>query len=183
MTYEKTLLSTNLEAAEEIAHQIRLRNLGGIIIVDFIDMQQAESRREVYEAFCHAMERDRVKSHILPMTEFGLIELTRKRVRPSLNRRMTEPCPYCDGRARVTSKESVAQEILRAVLRTAAHHPTGTIVISAMPDVAQNLLEPVRRRIEAMEALLERPIVVEARSDMHQEVFQVSVRAGSGLAK
>jgi len=177
---EKTLLATNLEAAEEIATQIRLRNLGGIIVIDFIDMQTTEARREVFEAFCQAMERDRVKSHILPMTDFGLIELTRKRVRPSLTRRLTEPCPYCDGQGRVLSKETVSQAILRAVLRTVESHPTGTIVVSAMPEVAQNLLDPVRRRIEAMEALLDRSILVEARSDLHQEVYQVTVRPGSG---
>jgi ribonuclease G len=179
---EKTILATNLEAAVEIATQIRLRNLGGIIVIDFIDMQTTEARREVYEAFCQAMERDRVKSHILPMTDFGLIELTRKRVRPSLTRRLTEACPYCEGRGRVMSRETVSQAILRSVLRTGQAHPTGTIVVSAMPDVAQALLDPVRRRIEAMEALLERSIVVEARSDLHQEVFQVTVRAGGGPA-
>ncbi len=175
---EATILATNVEAAHEIARQIRLRNLGGIIVIDFIDMQTTESRREVYETFCSAMESDRVKSHILPMTEFGLIELTRKRVRPSLNRRFTEACPYCEGRGRVLSRESVSQEILRQLLRQAARHPQGTLVISAMPEVAQDLLDPGRRRIEAMEALLERPIVVEARSDLHQEVFQVQIRPG-----
>lgn len=178
---EATILKTNLEAVKAIAAQIRLRNLGGIIIVDFIDMEQQESRDRVHHAFVEQMQTDRARTHIQPMSGFGLIEMTRKRVRPSLSRRLTEPCPYCDGRGRVRSRATVCQDVYREIERQAHLHPEGQILVSAMPEVAARLSDDPTRRLAALEEKHQRSIVVEARSDLHQETFEVLVRAPSVL--
>jgi ribonuclease G len=176
---EATILKTNLDAAKAIAAQIRLRNLAGIIIVDFIDMGSAESRNRVYETFCEELAKDRAKTHVLPITGVGLVQMTRQRVRTSLGRTLTELCPYCDGRGRLRSKRTICHDILREVRRQAHAHPQGGIVVSAMPEVAAALSEEHGDRLTELERRLERPIVVEARGDLHQEVYQVTVRPRS----
>ena len=173
---EATILRTNLEAATEVAHQIRLRNLGGIIIVDFIDMQIAENRARVQDAFASALQRDRARTHILPMTDFGLIELTRKRVRPSLGRTLTEPCPYCQGRGWVRSRKALCQNILRSIAARVGTDIGRGLLVSAMPEVAAQLTGAYRPRLESLEAELGMPVVVEARADLHQESFEITVR-------
>lgn len=173
---EATILRTNLEAAAEVAHQIRLRNLGGIIIIDFIDMQLPENRSLVQSAFQTALERDRARSHVLPMTEFGLVELTRKRVRPSMGRTLTEPCPYCEGRGWVRSRASICQSILRSIRARVGTDLGKGLIVSAMPEVATALTGAYRGRLEAVEAELGLPVVIEARAELHQERFEVVVR-------
>ena len=177
---EATILETNLAAAAEIAAQIRLRNLGGIIIVDFIDMQAPESREKVYGKFVDALKHDRAKTHALSMSGLGLLEMTRKRTTPSRGKTLTEPCPYCDGRGRIRSRHTVCLEILRDVERQARLHPAGDLHVGAMPEVAARLAEQEAAHVEALEQSLGRPIIVEARSDLHQEVYQVLVRAAGG---
>ncbi len=176
---EATILKTNLEAAKEIATQIRLRNLGGIIIIDFIDMLAPESREQVHQAFLAELARDRAKNNVLPMSPFGLMEMTRKRVRPSLGKSLGEPCPYCEGRGRLRSKQTLCHDILREVERQARLHPEGSLLVSAMPEVAAMLSEDDARRLEELEARLGRRVAVEARGDLHQETFVVSVRPSS----
>ncbi|MEQ8277780.1 MAG: Rne/Rng family ribonuclease [Deltaproteobacteria bacterium] len=178
---EATLLKTNLEAAKAIAAQIRLRNLGGIIIVDFIDMQLPESREKVFSCFVEEIEKDRAKTHVSTMSDFGLIEMTRKRVRPSLGKALTEPCPYCDGRGRIRSKATLCQDILREIKRQAQLHPDGQILVSAMPEVAARLWEDTSKRLVKLEEQLGRNIVVEARRDLHQESYEVLVRTTSTI--
>ena len=173
---EATILRTNLEAAAVVAHQIRLRNLGGIIIVDFIDMQAEENRAQVHEAFVRALQKDRARTFVLPMTDFGLVELTRKRVRPSLGRTLTEPCPYCDGRGWVRSRKAICQSILRAIAARDGTDLGRGLIVSAMPEVASQLAGPFRVHLEALEAQLGLPIVVEARAELHQESFELTVR-------
>lgn len=173
---EATILETNLEAAEAIAEQIRLRNLAGIIIVDFIDMQNPDSRTKVYETFAAEMEKDRAKTQVLPITGMGLIQMTRQRLRTSLARTLTEPCPYCEGRGRVRSRTSICYDILREAARQASLHTRGTLVVSAMPQVAGLLTEEHREKLEALEQRIGRSILVEARDDLHQEVYHVAVR-------
>jgi len=173
---EETILETNLLAAQAIAAQIRLRNLGGIIIIDFIDMQAPESRAKVHDAFVEALSRDRAKTHTLSMSGLGLLEMTRKRVSPSLGRSLTEPCAYCEGRGRIRSRRTVCLEILREVKRKAQTHPKGDFLISAMPQVVSMLTDEERLHIEDLELSTGRNIIIEARADLHQEVFQVSVR-------
>jgi ribonuclease G len=178
---EATILKTNLEAVKEIVAQLRLRNLGGIIIIDFIDMEEPANRTKVYDAFVAELGKDRAKSHVLPMSGLGLVEMTRKRVRPSLVKTLTEPCPYCEGRGRIRSKKTICRDIFREIDREARRHGAGPIVVSAMPEIAAVLTEDERDRLLDLEAMLGRSIIVEARSELHQEVFQVSARPQSGL--
>ncbi len=110
---EVTILKVNLEAAKEIARQIRLRDIGGLIIIDFIDMKSRENRRKLYDEFKRCMHNDRSRSSILPVDEFGLIEMTRERIRPSLTHTFSEPCPICDGVGRVVSVETLATRVER----------------------------------------------------------------------
>lgn len=177
---EVTILRTNLEAAREIAAQIRLRDLGGIIIIDFIDMRSAESRDQVVQSFQTALSRDRAKTHTLSMSGLGLLEMTRKRIRPSLGRTLTESCPYCEGRGRIRSRMTIGLEILREVRRQARLHPDGLLVVSAMPQVAALLSEG--REVLELEARLDRSIIIEAREDLHQEIYQVTVQRDRGGA-
>lgn len=173
---EATLLKTNLEAAEAIAAQIRLRNLGGLIIVDFIDMQLPESRLAVEHAFAGFLAQDRAKTHMLPMSDFCLVELTRKRVRGSLDRLLREPCPYCQGRGRVRSLETMAKIILRAVERESTTAERGSIMVRAMPKVAALIAEDSERSLARLEERIGRTVVIEASNTCHQEHFQVWVR-------
>ena len=173
---EATILKTNLEAIDAIVEQIRLRNLGGIIIVDFIDMQRPESRELVYTQFLEALGRDRSRTHVQPMSGLGLVEMTRKRVRPSLGKLLTEPCPYCSGRGRVRSQRTMCKEIFREIERQARLHPEADLVVTAMPEVVSMLSGEEEMHLLALEQRLGRPIVVEARSDFHQETYQVTAR-------
>ncbi len=173
---EATILKTNLESIDTIVEQIRLRNLGGIIIVDFIDMQRPESRELVYNQFLEALGRDRSRTHVQPMSGLGLVEMTRKRVRPSLGRLLTEPCPYCSGRGRVRSTRTICKEIFREIERQALLHPDAGLVVTAMPEVVTMLSGEEELHLLALERRLGRPVVIEARSDFHQETYQVAAR-------
>ena len=176
---EATILKTNLEAIDTIVEQIRLRNLGGIIIVDFIDMQRPESRDLVYSTFLEALGRDRSRTHVQPMSGLGLVEMTRKRVRPSLGKLLTQPCPYCSGRGRVRSPRTMCKEIFREVERQARLHPDSDLVVTAMPEVVAMLSGDEEAHLLALEQRIGRPIVIEARSDYHQETYLVAARPAS----
>jgi ribonuclease G len=118
-TLEDTIFQTNMEAADEIVYQLRLRNIGGIIIIDFIDMDDARHREKVHRALGDALKKDKVTTNALAISEFGLVEMTRKRVKESLVQYLCEPCAYCEGKGFVKSKETVAYEILREIKREA----------------------------------------------------------------
>ena len=173
---EATILRTNLEAVREIVTQLRLRNIGGIIVIDFIDMESPENRERVYQAFLEELKRDRAKTHVLPISDLGVIEMTRKRVRESLGRRLTEACPYCDGRGRIRSRITVCYDIFREVLRQARRHPGADLVVSANPEIAAILTEDKADSLSALEKRIGRGVIVEARSDFHQEAFRVQLR-------
>src|SRR5512136_915066 len=117
---EETILKTNLEAAKEIAYQLRLRNIGGIIIIDFIDMEREGDREKVYQAFEEALKKDRQKTNIFKISELGLVEMTRKRTRENISRILGEPCPYCEGAGLVKSKTTVCYDIFREIERTSS---------------------------------------------------------------
>lgn len=173
---EATILRTNLEAVKEIVTQLRLRNIGGLIVIDFIDMESEESRLRVYEAFLEELKSDRAKTHVLPISELGVIEMTRKRVRDSLERRLTEPCPYCDGRGRVRSRATVTHDVLREIGRQAQKHGGRDLVVSASPEIAAILSEDMNDALTALEARSGRSVIVEARNDFHRETFHVRAR-------
>lgn len=137
---EDTVLKTNCEAAIELARQVRLRNIGGIIIVDFIDMQKEENRRRVLEVLEEEFKKDKTKTNILGITSLGLLELTRKKVRPSLAEVLQRPCPYCDGRGKVLSEETVGIHIKNLIYDLAGRTTADTILVEAHPHVAARLI-------------------------------------------
>ncbi len=170
---EDTILKTNLEAVKEIAYQIRLRNLGGIIIVDFIDMDKPENRDKLFTAFQEAMKKDRAKNTIFHISELGLIQMTRKRVRESLGRTLCTTCSYCEGKGFVKSPDTLCFEILRTIRKMARHGKT-QIIITAHPLVAELLSDEEMLHIEAIEKSYGAKVVIRADNKMHQENYEVT---------
>jgi ribonuclease G len=170
---EETLFKTNLEAATALARQLRLRNIGGIIIVDFIDMQDAEHRRQVQRALEKAMLRDPARNKITGVSELGLIEMTRKRTRDSLERLLCEECPCCTGRGVLKTAETVCYEIFREILREARAYETGDLMVLASPRVVGRLLDEESVNVSDLEALIGRTISFRAEPDYGQEHFDI----------
>jgi ribonuclease G len=170
---EDTILKTNLEAVKEIAYQIRLRNLGGIIIVDFIDMEKYENRDRVFNAFVEAMKKDRAKNTISHISELGLIQMTRKRVRESLGRTLCETCPYCEGKGFVKSPRTLCYEIFRKVTRL-AKHGSDRIIVTAHPSVAELLSDEERAGIEDIENKYSVKVTIRESRNLHQENYEVT---------
>jgi ribonuclease G len=170
---EDTIFKTNMEALKEIAYQIKLRNLGGIIIVDFIDMEKEENRQKLFTVFSEEMSRDRAKCTILEVSELGLIQMTRKRVRESLERVLCESCQYCDGKGFVKSPTTVAYEIFMELRRIASTQKNSKIMISANPQVADLIYEDEREGIEKIEKENGFKIIVKADKNYHQEYYEV----------
>ncbi len=179
--FEQTVLKINLEAASEVMRQIRLRDLGGIIIIDFIDMEALEHREQVYKAVKRALAEDKARTNVLEISELGLVEMTRKRVRQDLRALLTQSCPTCRGNAVVKSSETLATEICRAVqAKAAAEAPPGEgreIVARVHPDVAAYLGGEGHADLERLEAALEVKITVHAASGQApREEYEVRVR-------
>ncbi len=170
---EDTILKTNLEAVKEIAYQIRLRNCGGIIIIDFIDMDKIENREKLFNAFTEALKKDKAKNTILHISELGLIQMTRKRVRESLGRTLCTACPYCEGKGFVKSPDTLSYEILRTI-RKMARHGSVKIIITAHPLVAELLSDEEMLGIEDVERQYGAKVIIRADSKMHQENYEVS---------
>ncbi len=171
---EDTILKTNLEAVKETAYQIRLRNLGGIIIMDFIDMEKLENRDKVFNALVEAMKKDRAKSTIYNISELGIIQMTRKRVRESLGRVLCEQCPYCEGKGFVKSARTVAYEIFRKLRKM--NLPGGKMaVITANSAVAELLSDEERYGIEELESTFKIKLIVKEDFKLHQEHYEISV--------
>ena len=160
---EETVFATNREAVPEIARQIRLRDLGGLLVVDFIDMEDPEHRREIFEAFERELARDRARTRVLELSEFGLIEVTRQRSRNNLERVLTRPCPACSGTGRVKTDLSAALDLRRALLKPPRPYGTGdTVRVRAAETLAAGLSEDPRLLDEVRSAL---GISVEVLSD------------------
>ncbi len=136
---EETLLKTDLEAAKEVARQLRLRNIGGLIVIDFIDLAQAGHRDQVYQALLAELSRDRAKTTALPMSSLGLVEMTRQRLRDSLAQTTTEPCPCCGGRGQVLAPLTLACDILRLLCAEAREFPGYRLALAAHPDITATL--------------------------------------------
>ncbi len=172
---EDTILKTNLEAVKEIAYQLRLRNLGGIIIIDFIDMEKEVNREKVYGALEEALKADKSKTNILKISELGLVEMTRKRVRESMGRMMCEPCPYCEGRGYVKSKITVCHEIFRELRREMLDIRGTKVTLTVHPQVADLLYDEERRGLEELERKFKKRITVRAKPGFHQEQFEIAI--------
>jgi ribonuclease G len=168
-----TILKTNLEAAKEIAYQLRLRNIGGIIIIDFIDMEREGDREKVYQALGNAIKKDRQKTTIFKISELGLVEMTRKRTRENISRVLGEPCSYCEGAGLIKSKTTVCYDILREIERTSSELGGHNIMVEVNPEVADLLYEDERAGVEELERKLKKKIVIKGRPGFHQEQFTI----------
>jgi ribonuclease G len=155
---EETIFRTNLEAAVSIARQLRLRNLGGIIIIDFIDMRDEPHRRAVLTALERALAGDRAQTHIVSLSPLGLVEMTRKRTRESLEHLLCEPCPSCEGRGFVRTPETVCNEIFREIVRQSRQFAGRELLILAHQDVVDRLLDEESATLGELEAQVGRPI-------------------------
>ena len=172
---EDTILKTNLEAVKEIAFQLRLRNIGGLIIIDFIDMEKEAHREKVHAALEEALKSDKNKTNILKISELGLVEMTRKRVRESIGRTLCEPCPYCEGKGYVKGRLTVIYEILRELHRELADLPAGHITLLAHPDITALLVDEERAGIDELEQRYGRHIAINSRPGFHVEQFEIAV--------
>jgi ribonuclease G len=170
---QETILKTNLEAAKEIAYQLRLRNIGGIIIVDFIDMDRQTDREKVTNALQEALRRDKQKTNILKISELGLVQMTRKRTRESLTRTLCEQCPYCEGKGFVKSQITVAYEILRAISRDMADENVPCIQVTAHPEVVKLLFEQESDQLEEIEKRYKTKIQLIPDPNLFQEQYEI----------
>ena len=170
---EETILKTNLEAVKEIAYQLRLRNIGGIIIIDFIDMEKEKNREKVYSTLREALIQDRARTHILPITELGLVEMSRERVRENLLRILCDPCPYCEGRGNTKSPTTVCYEIFREIRRLGLSPREKKMIIGVHPNVANLLYDEERQGIEDLERQFHKKIVIKADQSLHLEQYDI----------
>jgi ribonuclease G len=170
---EETITKINVEAAKEIVYQLRLRNIGGIIIIDFIDMDKPQNRDKVFKALQDALGRDKAKTNVLKISDLGLVEMTRKRVRESVTRMTSEPCSYCDGKGHVRSKIAVAYEIFREIRREAPHFPEPVLVVNCHPEVARILQGADRDELRALMDRFNKTIQVKPQQGYHQEQFDI----------
>jgi ribonuclease G len=170
---EETLFKTNLEAAQAIARQLRLRNIGGIVILDFIDMADPEHRRQVMRALERALARDRVKTFITDMSSLGLVEVTRKRTRESMEQILCEPCPVCQGRGRVKTAQTVCYEIFREILREVRQFEAGEYVVLASQRVVDLMLDEEAGSLADLQEFIKKPIRVRAESAYQQEDYDI----------
>ncbi|MCJ7830858.1 MAG: Rne/Rng family ribonuclease [Desulfobacterales bacterium] len=170
---EETILKTNLEAVKEIAYQIRLRDIGGIIIIDFIDMEKKTNQEKVFNALKEALKKDRSKTHILPISEMGLVEMTRKRVRKPLYRMLCEPCFYCDGEGYLVSRKTVCYHIYREILRDTQEIGGGSLTLRVNPEIAENLHGEENHIIIALEKKIGRQIVIYPEPKFYMEEFDI----------
>jgi len=172
-TLEETIFKTNLEAAQTIARQLRLRNLGGIIIIDFIDMEEEDHKRQVLVALQKHLERDRAKSHISEVSSLGLVQMTRKRTRESLEHVLCAPCPTCKGRGSLKTPETVCYEIFRDILREARQFDVQQFLVLASQEVVDVLLDEESTSLAELEAFIGKPIKLQVEALHAQEQFDV----------
>jgi len=171
---EDTIVKTNLEAVSEIVRQIRLRDLGGIIVVDFIDMEERKNRQKVMQALEEAMRADRAPYKILQFNDFGLVAITRKRVKQSLERTLCSPCPYCEGAGYVKSVTTIIGEILVEAKKLAPALDRDSVVLRVHPEVAKEIKSSKENYLEELEEILGRPVLVTADPLLHHEKFDLA---------
>lgn len=169
----ETILKTNLDAVDEIARQLRLRDIGGMIVLDFIDMASSRDRQQVMRALENAFKKDRTRIKIAHISPLGLVEMTRKRTAENVTDVMSHVCPYCQGRGRVWSPETIAIRIEREVMRLCATQEVEALMIHANPEVVANLIGPEGESIEQLERMLRRPLYIRAHAEYHVEQYEV----------
>ena len=172
-SFDDTIFKTNLEAAQTIARQLRLRNLGGIIIIDFIDMEPGEHRNAVLAELDKALARDHTRITVNGFTALGLVEMTRKRTRESLAHVLCEPCPTCGGRGEVKTAQTVAYEILRELLREARQFNAREFRLLAAPSVIDLFLDEESQSMAMLSDFIGRPVSLHAEPGYTQEQFDI----------
>jgi ribonuclease G len=170
---EDTIVRTNLEAVKEIIRQIRLRDLGGIIVLDFIDMEEKKNRQKVFQAVDQELRRDRSPSKAIQVSDFGLIIITRKRVKQSLERQLTDQCPYCSGSGTIKSSGTICLEILTELRKVGADLNGSGVVLRVNPDIAQALKGEEIAVLKDAERMLGRRIVLKPDAQLHHEQFDL----------
>jgi len=170
---EDTIVKTNLEAVKEIVRQLRLRDLGGIIVLDFIDMEEKKNRQKVFQAIEQELRKDRSPSKALQVSDFGLIIITRKRVKQSLERVMTEPCPYCSGTGVIKSSSTICYEILSEVKKVGPDLNGHRLLLRVNPDIARALKEEESDVLKDLRQSIGKDVTVKADVHLHHEQFDV----------
>jgi Rne/Rng family ribonuclease len=171
---EDTIVKTNVDAIKEIVRQIRLRDLGGIIIIDFIDMDERRNRQKVMQALEEELRNDRAPSKTLQFNDFGLVAITRKRVKQSLERTIGAPCPYCQSTGYVKSVTTICNEIYVEMRKIAKHLEHEDVLLRVHPDVAKELKSSNGRLLNEMEEMTKRTIIVKSDPAVHQEQFDIN---------
>jgi Ribonuclease G/E len=173
---EKTITRNNLEACDEVARQLRLRNIGGIIVVDFVDMEKEANRKQVWDAFQKALARDSTRCNVTKISELGLVEMTRKRTRESLVQILTQKCPTCEGRGIVKSTVALAHEILREVRRIGPTVQADRIVVECPPPVAEILDRYERRYLDELEKRFQKRLDIKSSTTIALDQYKVEGR-------
>jgi ribonuclease G len=170
---EDTIVKTNLEAVKEIVRQLRLRDLGGIIVLDLIDMEEKKNRQKVFQEFEKELRKDRSPSKALQVADFGLVIVTRKRVKQSLERQLTEPCPYCSGSGSIKSSSTICYEILTELQKIGAELNGQGVILRVNPDIARALKEEEKAVLRDLQQALGKPITIKPDTHLHHEQFDV----------
>ncbi len=171
--FNTTIFKTNMEAAAEIAHQLRLRNIGGIIIIDFIDMESDEHREELYSHFIDAVKHDKSKINILRLSEFGLVQMTRKRSSDNLHQLMCETCKYCAGEGMLRSRRTICYDIFRQLQRDAGSKNATRVQLRVNPAIAAILQEEELANVSELEKQIQKNIEITAITELHIERYEI----------
>ncbi|WP_299979124.1 Rne/Rng family ribonuclease [Desulfobacula sp.] len=171
--FDETILKTNLEAVKEIAYQIRLRNIGGIIILDFIDMKKEQHKKKVMAHMNEAMKKDKSQTNVLPLTELGLVQMTRKRIRRNLTRTLCEPCFYCNGDGHLLSGKSLCHKIYRDLVSEAGDIMGNRFTVKVHPEIAQLLHGREKHLISSLEKQFSKPIAIYPEPHYHIEEYHI----------
>jgi ribonuclease G len=171
---EDTIVKTNCDAIKEIVRQVRLRDLGGIIVIDFIDMDERKNRQKVMQTLEEALKADRAPSKVLQFNDFGLVAITRKRVKQSLERTLGTPCPYCVATGFVKSPITVANEIFVEMKKVRTQVEKDDVILRVNPEVAKELKTNNGKRIQELEELVGRTVIIKSDAQLHQEQFDIN---------
>lgn len=172
---EDTILKTNLEAVKEVAHQLRVRNVGGIIIIDFIDMEKGVHREQVIQALAEELKKDRSRTNVISMSELGLVEMTRKRIRPSIVKTLCEPCSYCDGKGYIKRKTTIANEIFRDIEREVGlvENKKKSLIVHCHGDIVDWIYEEENETLEYVEKRFGHSVAFKIEPTYHLEQYEI----------
>lgn len=170
----ETIVKTNLEAAKEIVHQLRLRNIGGIIILDFIDMDKHDDRDRVFQFLLEELKTDKAKTTALRISEMGLVQMTRKRTEESLLQKITTHCPYCEGSGHVKSAVTIAYEIIRELIREFKKSKSEAFIVKAHPEIVDRFFEEDKQFLDELKFNYNKKVVIKTASDFHIEHFEIT---------